>query len=160
MASELAAFFFDHWMGVTTVALIGLLVYIDHHVALQSFARPAQRARLREMEKQLGVRVASLRLSSGGHLVDLRYRVLDPTKAARLWERHCHLYLIDQATGKRLSAPAPPEAEEQRQPSERPIAGCAYFTLFSNLGKFVQPGSKVTVVVGDIHAANLVVEGG
>lgn len=154
----MGVFLFDHWMGVTTLALIGLLIYMDHRLALQSFARPAKRTKLREMESQLGVRVASLRLSAGGHLVDLRYRVLDPTKAARLWERHCKPYLIDQATGKRLSAPAPPEAEEQRQPSEQPIAGCAYFTLFANLGKFVKSGSKVTMVVGEVQAANLVVE--
>jgi hypothetical protein len=45
-----------------------------------------------------------------------------------------------------------------RQTTLRPEAGRTYFVMFANPGRFVKKGSKLTVVIGDFQAQNLVVQ--
>jgi hypothetical protein len=42
--------------------------------------------------------------------------------------------------------------------SGKPEANRNYFILFANPGKYVKPGNKVTVVIGDFKAEDIVVE--
>jgi hypothetical protein len=58
-----------------------------------------------ELEAMWGVRVESIRSSAVGHLVDFRYRVIDPDKAATLIQRGQEAYLMDEATGTKLPVP-------------------------------------------------------
>lgn len=97
-------------------------------------------------------------MSAAGHVVDFRYRIVDPEKAARVADRKLKPQLIDQASSLALSVPAAPKVGALRQTSVRPIAGRTYFVLFGNPNQIVKAGSKVTVVIGEFRAENLVVE--
>lgn len=109
-------------------------------------------------ENKWGVNVESIRLSSAGYMLDFRYRILDPQKAAPLLSRQVKPYLVDQESGSKLIVPAPPKVGSLRQKSYQPIPGKIYFVLFSNPGRLVKPGNKVTVVIGDFRAEDLIVE--
>ena len=112
----------------------------------------------KSLESKWGIQVDSLRLSAGGFMIDFRYKVLDPVKAATLADRQAKPYLLDQATGAKLSVPRSPKVGPLRQAAENLTAGKVYFALFSNPGKLVKQGNKVTVVVGGFRAENLVVQ--
>ena len=109
-------------------------------------------------ENKWGVKVESIRLSSAGYMLDFRYRILDPQKAAALLSRQVEPYLVDQESGAKLIVPAPPKVGSLRQKSYQPISDKVYFILFSNPGRLVKPGNKVTVVIGDFRAEDLAVE--
>lgn len=109
-------------------------------------------------ENKWGVNVESIRLSSAGYMLDFRYRILDPEKAAPLLSRKVKPYLVDQESGSKLIVPVPPKVGSLRQKSYQPIPDKIYFVLFSNPGRLVKPGNKVTVVIGDFRAEDLIVE--
>ena len=104
-----------------------------------------------------GVKVLQIRLSAEGYMLDLRYRVLDAGKAAPLFSRELKPYLIDEATGAKFLVPEPPKVGALRT-TRPPQPGKNYFIIFANPGKYVKKGSKVTVVIGDFRAENLIVE--
>jgi len=110
------------------------------------------------LEQKWGIQVTSLHLSANGYMVDFRSQVLDPGKAATLGDPKAKPYLVDQATGAKLNVPRSPKVGPLRQSAENLTAGKVYFALFSNPGKVVKTGSKVTVAIGDFKAENLVVE--
>ncbi|MBI5557639.1 MAG: hypothetical protein HY885_08375 [Deltaproteobacteria bacterium] len=111
------------------------------------------------LEEQWGIRPETLRLSAEGAMLDFRYRVTDPIKAVKITSDHkLKIYLEDQASGVKLAVPTTPKIGALRQTTGEPQAGKIYFCLFANSGSHVKAGSKVTVVMGDFRAENLVVE--
>lgn len=110
------------------------------------------------LKEKWGIEVTSLRLSANGRMIDFRYRVFDPAKAATLGDPHSKPCLIDQATGARLKVPNMPKIGPLRQTATRLEAGKIYFALFANAGLVVKSGCKVTVEIGDFRAENLTVE--
>lgn len=115
----------------------------------------AARAKLRE---RWGIEVTSLHLSAKGRMVDFRYRVLDPDKAALLGDRTVKPTLTDLATGAVLRVPSFPKTGSMRQTSAKMEAGRVYFMLFANTGMPVKTGSRVTVTIGDFKAEGLTVQ--
>lgn len=109
------------------------------------------------MEMQWGVKVMPIHLSAEGYMLDFRYRVLDPEKAAPLFDRKIKPYLVDEATGAVLGVPEPPKVGALRN-TRKPLPDRNYFILFANPGRYVQKGKKVTVVIGDFKVEHLVVE--
>ncbi len=109
------------------------------------------------VEERWGVQIVAIRQSAGGHMLDFRYRVIDPEKASLLLKRQSEVYLIDQATGTKLEVPRT-KLGPMRQTAVKPEANRDYFILFSNPGGSVKKGEKVTVVIGDFKAENLIVE--
>jgi hypothetical protein len=97
---------------------------------------------------EYGVEVLGVRRLAAGYMLDFRYRVVDPVKAAPLFDRKAKPYLIDDASGARMAVPAPPRTGPLRS-TNTPVAGRTYFVVFANPAKFIQPGSPVTVVIGD-----------
>lgn len=110
------------------------------------------------LKTRWGIEVASLRMSGNGHLIDFRYRVFDPDKAALLGDPKYKPCLTDQATGTKMSVPNTSKLGPLRQTASRLEPGKIYFMLFANSGKLVKSGSKVSVVIGDFRAENLTVE--
>jgi hypothetical protein len=110
------------------------------------------------LAERWGIQITATRLTAGGHLIDFRYRVLDPDKAAALSAPEAKPKLVDQATGATLAVPKTPKIGPLRQSAQKPEAGKVYFVLFGNTGKVVGAGSKVTVQVGDFCVEDLVVE--
>ena len=107
-----------------------------------------------------GVKLMGVRLSGNGYLVDVRYQVLDPAKAQPLLDRKLRPVLIDEATGNRFYVPTPPIVGALRQTSRNKVVHTdrTYFMLFANPDRRLQPGSNVTLYVGDQKFANLRVE--
>lgn len=93
-------------------------------------------------------------------MLDFRYRVVDPQRALPLVERGVDPYLIDQESGGVVTVPNTAKVGPLRQTTKygEPKPDRVYFILFSNPGRFIEPGSKVTVVIGDFRASDLVVE--
>jgi hypothetical protein len=109
-------------------------------------------------EERWGVEVTSVRISAAGHMIDFRYRILDAEKSAPLFERQTKPYLLDQASGKVLEVPRTAKLGPLRPSNVTPAEGKIYAMMFGNTGGLVQPGSKVTVVIGDFRVEDLVVE--
>ncbi len=110
------------------------------------------------LAERWGIRVESLRLSAQGHILDFRYRVLDPDKAAALTDRAQVAYLINEATGERHKVPKMPKMGTLRSTAVRPEADRIYVILFANPGARIQSGNLVAVTIGAFKAEHLVVE--
>jgi len=104
---------------------------------------------------QYGIEVMSLRLSSAGYMADFRYRILDPAKAAPLMDKSVKPYLLDPASGAKFTVPTYAKVGALRAVTAAPLANRTYFILFSNAGRYLEPGSTVTVVIGDIKLENI-----
>jgi len=110
-----------------------------------------------KMKEKWGIEITSIRMAVDGHMVDFRYRVLDSKKAETLFMRSNKPHLIDQASQKVLAVPNMGKVGPLRT-SNKPQEGRIYWMFFGNGGGLVKPGSKITVVIGDFRAENLVVQ--
>lgn len=110
-------------------------------------------------EVKLGIRMEGLRLSAAGYILDFRYRVVDPEKAALLLDRKIRPYLLDEVSGAQLGVPDTAKLGQLRTTGRNKVAAEQdYFILFANPGRFVQAGNKLTLVMGDMRIENLVVQ--
>ena len=116
---------------------------------------PAASVAKPSLEERWGVEVVALRLTASDYMLDFRYRVLDPDKAATLFERANTPVLIHHGSGAELEVPRPAKTGPLR-PTNPPEAGRIYFMFFANPG-MVQAGDEVTVQIGEFEA-DLVVE--
>ena len=125
----------------------------------QESGQPAEQQQEMSIEEKWGVKVESLRTSAAGNLLDFRYRIIDPEKASYLVDRRNKAYMIDQVSGKVLSVPTTGKVGPLRQTVRYglPKKDRVYFILFGN-HHIIKPGNKVTVVIGDFKAENIVVE--
>lgn len=105
-----------------------------------------------------GIRVESLRLTAADYMLDLRFRVTDPERAAPFFSRKTELQLVDPVSGARLAVPNTPKLGKLRQVARKGMPDRSYFVLFANPGRFLKAGSQVTLVAGDTHVARLTVE--
>jgi hypothetical protein len=115
---------------------------------------PVQASDLKILEEQLGIRILSLRLTSAGSQLDLRFRVTDVEKAAPLFDRD-RPHMIHQASGVKLHA-VPPPADSASQATRSEPEG-RYAIVFSNPRRTVKHGDSVTILVGDCRVEHLVV---
>jgi len=90
--------------------------------------------------------------------VDLRYKILDPAKAAQLGNGKIPAYIVDRATGTKLIMPTPPKEGAFPPTSHSLVAGKTYFSMVSNQGGVLKSGSQVTVVIGGSEATDLTIE--
>jgi hypothetical protein len=106
-----------------------------------------------------GIRPEALRLSAAGYILDFRYRVVDPARAAPLLDGRKRPFLVD-GRGARLGVPDTPILGSLRQTSRngKVATDHSYFILFANPGKYLRPGDRVTLVVGDSKVTDLTVE--
>jgi len=99
-----------------------------------------------------GIEFLDTRLSAAGSLVDLRYRVLDPDKAAPLLDRKVRPVLVHTETGRRYYVPQPPIVGALRQTTrgtQAPQPGRTYFMLFANPDRVLKGGDTLALFVGD-----------
>jgi hypothetical protein len=109
---------------------------------------------------KLGIRITALRITAGGYMVDVRYRVSDPARAkAFLAQKSKDIFLVDEATGARLGVPNTPKLGTLRQRANGHVeTDRDYFVMFANPGRRLQPGAKVTLVAGGERIRHLAVE--
>jgi len=110
------------------------------------------------MEEKWGIQIMGLRLTAGGSMLDFRYKVIDPKKAGFMLDRKNKAQLIDQKSNITFGVKDLPKIGKLRQSTPAPEAGRIYFMLFPNPG-IIKAKSKVTLVMGDFRAENLIVEG-
>lgn len=110
-----------------------------------------------EITDQWGIEITSVHMTAGDHMIDFRYRVLDANKAAPLFAQENKAYLIDEASQKVLSVPTTAKVGPLRTSGDVK-EGSIYWMFFGNIPGLVKSGSKVTVLIGDFRAENLVVQ--
>jgi len=112
------------------------------------------------MRDKWGIEIVGITLSAAGYMLDLRYRIVDAGKAEPLVSRGGMVqpYLVDQSTGSRLLVPGSIKTGSQDRNGQEAVPGRVYDTLFANPSGQVKPGSKVTVVLGEFRAEDLVVQ--
>ena len=104
-----------------------------------------------------GVDLLRVKYAESGEIIKFSYRVLDPQKAAVLNDKKAEPSLIDPKAGVKLVVPELEKVGKLRQ-SSTPIEGRIYWMAFSNKGRLVKPGDRVTVEIGPFRANGLVVE--
>jgi len=117
-------------------------------------------SQLQVQEEKFGIMVQGMRLTSADTMLDFRYKIVDPDKAVPIVDRTIKPYLIDQESGLKVNVPSPAKLGPLRATDKygKPKAGRTYFVLFGNPGRFIKSGSKVTVVIGEFRAEDLVVQ--
>ena len=104
-----------------------------------------------------GVESLGVKAVESGEIIRFSYRVLDAGKAKALNDKKAEPSLIDPQAGVRLVVPSLEQVGQLRQ-SSTPEAGKSYWMAFSNSGRLVKRGDRVSVVIGQFRADGLVVE--
>ena len=102
---------------------------------------------------RIGVRIVYVAVSGGGGLIDLRFQVVDPDKAAALHDTATPPVVIDETNGIVIhdllmghyhTGPLNP--------------GQVYYLIFDNAGNLVQRGDKVSVLLGNAEVDHVTVQ--
>src|ERR1700730_14019731 len=104
-----------------------------------------------------GVDSLSVKTVESGEIIRFSYRVLDAGKAKALNDKKAEPALIDPQAGVQLVVPSLEQGGQLRQ-SSTPEAGKSYWMAFSNSGRLVKRGDRVSVAIGQFRADGLVVE--
>ncbi len=112
-----------------------------------------------ELREKWGVEVIGIDLTSGGYMLDFRFRVVDAEKALSLFDHRIKPYVLTDRAKVKLPVPTAAKVGAFR-PTNRGKnirADKTYYMVFGNPDNFVKAGEKVSVVVGDFRAENLTV---
>jgi len=136
-----------------------LFIFFCASLPVKADAETPAPTRQSEIEEKWGVHIEGIKVSAAGYMLDFRYRVIDAEKAVALLDPRFKPFLMDQASGARFVVPAPAKIGPLRQTNRggKPIAGRTYFILFANPGKYVKPGNKVSVNIGEFMAKDMTV---
>jgi len=105
------------------------------------------------LAERSGVRLIRVAVTGGGGLLDLRYQVVDPSKAVAVHEAETPPAIIDERTGLVLNRLLMGHAHQgQLKPA------VSYYLVFENTGNWVRRGSEVTVLLGDAQVEHVVVK--
>jgi hypothetical protein len=104
-----------------------------------------------------GIDDIHVRSTASGSLIRFSYRVVDADKADILNNKKATPYLVDEKNGLALQVPMMEKVGQLRQVAT-PENGREYWMAFSNKGRSVKPGSRVTVIIGRLRIDGLVVE--
>lgn len=107
------------------------------------------------MAARYGIDINLLAVTAAGGLVELRYQVVDPDKAAPLvHDPDLSPALVVESTGKTLVMSTPPH----HHGTELQLGG-TYFFLMANAESALHKGDKVTLVIGDARLEHLEMQG-
>jgi len=133
---------------------------------------------LSTVENQWGIRVSGVRLTSSNLVMELRYEVTDPAKAASLADGTTAAAVLDPVSGRTIRIGAPPQRPNGVSPHSRArsaalmmreagsfppapnriVPGKIYCVQLPNLPNLVRKGSEVVVVIGNARTDLLTVE--
>jgi hypothetical protein len=107
----------------------------------------------------VGIEVRGLHRSAHGYILDLRFRVRDPARAASLLDGGKKVQLLDGVRNARLGVPESPVIGGMRQTSRNHVVYTDrdYFILFVNPGRAVQPGDTLQLAVDGQRLGSLTV---
>jgi len=142
------------WMGFLCVSL----TWVCNAAASQAEDAQAQEVKKTPtLGEQWGIQLKPIRLTGEGLFLDFRFRVIDAEKAAPLLQKGTKPHLLDQKSGKTFQVPTT-KVGPMRATATKPKVDKDYTMLFNNANRIVKKGDKVTVVIGDFKAEDLVVE--
>jgi hypothetical protein len=97
-----------------------------------------------------GVRLTQVAVSGGGGLVDLRFQVVDPDKAASVHDEQTPPAIVDEETGLLVNRLLMNHAHSGKfKPAQ------TYYLVFENPGNWIHRGSTVTIVLGDAQVEHV-----
>ncbi len=105
------------------------------------------------LAERSGVRIVQVAATGGGGLLDLRFQVLDPDKAAAVHDEVTPPAIVDEATGLVVNSLLMGHAHGGRYK-----AGLTYYLVFENPGNLVHRNGKVSVLLGDAQVLHVVVK--
>jgi hypothetical protein len=106
-----------------------------------------------EIEERFGVRFTGLHLVARHGLVDLRYRVLDAGKAKNFGHyTETSPLIIAEDSGKTV------EVTIMGLHNHRVETGRTYYVLYRNTADALDPGSLVTIQIGDLSLEHVPVQ--
>ena len=140
-------------LGATLALLVALGAWRFSPVQL-SGQEPENAATLQaEFEEATGVQLVRIAVTGGGGMLDLRYRVLDPDKAIVVHDKQKPPTIVDETSGQSASRPWMPHHGGSKLDFAR-----TYYELIVNPGGIIKRGDRVTLVVGDMRLAHVVVQ--
>lgn len=104
-----------------------------------------------------GVDSLSVKWAESGEIIRFNYRVLDPDKAKALNDKRAEPSLVAPRAGVKLVVPSMEKIGQLRQSAD-PEEGKSYWMAFSNKGRLVKRGDRVSVVIGTFQADGLIVD--
>jgi hypothetical protein len=104
-----------------------------------------------------GVDSLAVKWVESGEMIRFTYRVLDADRAKVLNEKSADPLLVNPQAGVQLVVPKMEKIGQLRQ-SSAPETGRSYWMTFSNKGRLVKRGDRVSVVIGQFRADGLVVD--
>jgi hypothetical protein len=102
------------------------------------------------VEAQWGIRITHIAVLADGGLIDFRFQVIDPDKAAPLFSLDNRPILIVEATGRRV------ESLYHPLHSHTIVAGQSQYILYNNTGGAIQSGAAVSVLLGDVRLEHII----
>jgi hypothetical protein len=98
------------------------------------------------LEQEYGIRLTLVAVTAAGGLVDVRYRIIDPVKAAQLVDEQDGgiMPMVYVGNGDVMLMP------DSHMRNQKLIADRMYFNLIPNTQSTVKRGSVVTIVFGDV----------
>lgn len=116
---------------------------------------------LTPLEKKWGIKFYGIRWTAAGYMLEINFRVLDPDKAFPLLKRDIKRYVMVDKSGAVLEVPFTEKLGSLKasvRTANMVKKNRNYYALFANPGKHVQPGDKVTLVIGTFMAEDLIVQ--
>jgi hypothetical protein len=104
-----------------------------------------------------GVDELATQLAESGQLVRFGYRIVNAALTKPLLDKVSNPSLLDERRHAVLSVPQMEKVGPLRQSGPAEV-GKTYWVLFSNRGGVVQPGDRVSVVIGSVRIDGLIVE--
>ena len=104
-----------------------------------------------------GVDSLAVKWTESGGVIRFSYCALDAGKAKALNDKKSEPSLIDPRAGVSLVVPSLEQVGQLRQSTD-PEEGKSYWMAFSNKGRLVKRGDRVSVVIGQFRADGLVVD--
>jgi hypothetical protein len=100
-----------------------------------------------------------VRLSGGGYMLDIRYRVVDAAKAKKeFFKDKFQPFIIQESTGRRFTVPSSAKVGFMRQKPKSVETNKRYFMMLANPAQAIQTGETITLEIGDVRIPGLTVQ--
>lgn len=107
-----------------------------------------------QIEARFGVQFTQVAVTASGGMIDIRYRVVDPDKVLNMMgDKTNSPRLVVQGSGAQVAVNTMDMSHKRAYE-----AGRVYWMLYYNTGNAIQPGSVVTLYVGDLKIENILVQ--
>lgn len=110
------------------------------------------------MQEKYGIEILSVQLTSVNYMINFKYKVLDPEKAAPLHNRKIQPYIVLERTGSQFGVPLTEKLGSIRSSPKFAKAGKNYFIFFGNPARYIKAGDLITIVIGDFKVEHIEVK--